>query len=503
MQNILRLIKILWVLARNDALFLLSDINMAPPALGLFRMLAKKDKTTPKGVRLANAFVSLGPTFIKLGQMLSTRADLVGEDVAEQLAFLRDKLSPFPFEQAKEIIENELHDKLENLFLSFDESPIAAASIAQVHFAKTNDNQEVAVKILRPNIEKEFSRDLNLFKWLAEIVERSFKTYRRLQPMEVVATLESWIKFETDLRFEAAAASELAENTKNDDGFRVPKIFWALTAQKVMTMERITGTPIADKDAINKAGFDSIDIANKVAVSFYRQVFRDGFFHGDMHPGNLFVDEKGNIVVVDFGIMGRLDMKNRAFLAQVFDGFLREDYMKVAKIHFDEGIVPRKYSVDSFAIACRSIAKPIVGKPLNEISIAKLLAHLFSVSETFEMVLQPQFLLLQKNMMMAEGIGRIHNPNANMWEVVKPLVENWANKNLKSFKAIRKRLRENMYLLAKIPEIIANTDELTKRILSNGAINKPYKTSILSKNSELIIIIILSAILILTLNLSH
>ena len=456
--NFMRLLRVMFILARSDALYVLESLGIFKISRLMFIVARKSNE--PKGRRLAAALIKLGPTYIKLGQALSTRADLVGEEVAAELAMLRDKLPPFSFAEAQQAIEAEFGKKLEEIYTNFVEQPVAAASIAQVHKAQTIDGRVVAVKILRPGIKQRFADDMELFYWIAGIINRNVPALRRLKPLEVVEIVQEWIRQETDLRFEAAAASELRDNMKHDSDFIVPDIDWQRTGCNVLTMEWVSGIPITDCAALKAAGLDLKEVANRAAVNFYRQVFRDGFFHGDMHPGNLFVDEQGRIIAVDFGIMGRLDVRNRAFLARIFDCFLREDYLTAAKIHFEEGIISDKYSVESFALACRSIAKPIVGRPLKEISLSKLLAQLFKVSRDFEMVLQPQLLLLQKNMMMAEGIGQTLNPDVNMWEVVKPLVKEWAATNLSRRAIIRRVLKDAFETARKIPRIIDESEKL-------------------------------------------
>ncbi len=463
-RNTFKLLRILITLARNDALQIVEQAGALGVAQGKMLRIFRKRTNQPEGRRLAVALIQLGPSYIKLGQALSTRADLIGEETARELSMLRDKLPPFPFLEVLKAVEEEFGRPLEQLFRNFIEAPVAAASIAQVHRAQTLEGREVAVKVLRPGIEKAFRRDIELFYWIAGLVERNVPSLQRLRPMEVVKTLEDWMKLEMDLRFEAAAASELKECSIADEWVHVPEVDWARTGNRVLTMEWVDGVAISDTAALITAGHNLNAVAERVAVMFYRQVFRDGFFHGDMHPGNLFVDAKGRIALVDFGITGRMDMKNRAFLARVLDAFLREDYYTAAKIHFDEGIVPHKYQVENFALACRSIAKPIVGKPLKEISLARLLAQLFKVSRDFEMVLQPQLLLLQKNMMMMEGIGISLNPNANMWEIVSPMVKDWARKNVTRRGYLKRRLNDTLESMHSIPQIIKSSENLLRQM---------------------------------------
>ena len=429
-KNILHLIGIARNLARNDALFPVEMLNSTPLTL-VAKIARRRRKNLSEGQRLAKAFEELGPTFIKLGQVLSTRSDLIGDSNAADLFKLRDSLPAFSTKLAKELIEKELGQKLEDIFIEFDDVPVAAASIAQVHFAKLHTGEEVAVKILRPNIEKKFAKDLKLFLWIAKIVEKRNPDYaKRLRPVEVVKTLEEAIKFELDLTMEAAAASELRENFIGYHGFYVPKIYWKFVSKKVMVLERVGGYKIDQRDELAKAGFAPDKILEKAAQSLFKQVFDDGFFHADLHPGNVFVNNRGEIVPIDFGIMGRIDVQSRIYMAEILAGFLTRDYRRVAKAHFDAGYVPKHKSLENFALACRSVGEPVMDLPINEISVARLLAQMFKVAEDFEMIAQPHLLLLQKTMMMAEGVGRSLNPNVNMWKLAEPLVISWAERNM-------------------------------------------------------------------------
>jgi ubiquinone biosynthesis protein len=431
-RNLVRLIRIASTLAAHDALFLLDPVPAAAPGLRMLRLLRKPhpdSKSLRPGQRLAKALEDLGPSFIKLGQALSTRADLLGEQVTADLSALQDRLPPFPGKEARDIIEAEFQRPIADLFAAFDDDAIAAASIAQVHFATTLEGEAVAVKVLRPDIEKAFARDLDLFLWLADLVERTQPGLRRLKPVEVVRTFADTVRFEMDLRFEAAAASELAENFAGDPTFRVPRVDWARTSRRVLTLERVGGIRVDDRDRLVAAGHDIVAILQNAASAFFNQVFRDGFFHADMHPGNLFIDAKGAIVVIDFGIMGRVNRRTRYFLADMLLGFLSGDYQRVAEVHFAAGYVPPRQSIDAFTQAARSIGEPIMGRPLHEISVARLLAQLFQITEQFEMETQPQLLLLQKTMVLAEGMGRRLDPTTNIWALARPLIEEWMRAN--------------------------------------------------------------------------
>ncbi len=461
-RNLVRLAAIGLTLARHDALFPIERLAGAVPLFGAARLLRRRDADAAvrPGLRLAAAFSELGPSFIKLGQALSTRADLLGDEITADLAMLQDRLPPFPGQQARASIEAEFERPLSDLFASFEETPVAAASIAQVHFAVTTEGREVAVKILRPGIALAFARDLDLFRWLARLVERTQPALRRLKPVEVVETLAETIRFEMDLRLEAAAASELAENFAGDPGFRVPRVDWLRTGRTVLTTERVHGIRVDDREALIAAGHSIPDLLSNAAAAFFKQVFRDGFFHADQHPGNLFVDADGALAVVDFGIMGRLDRETRYYLADMLVGFLSGDYRRVAEVHFEAGYVPRRRSLDAFTQACRSIGEPILGRPLHEISIARLLAQLFQVTEQFEMETQPQLLLLQKTMMLVEGIGRRLDPTANIWALARPLVETWVRENRGPEAHLRQRIDALIAAIDEVPRLLASLDRL-------------------------------------------
>jgi ubiquinone biosynthesis protein len=402
----------------------------------------------------------LGPSFIKLGQLLSTRADLFGEQITLDLSSLQDRLPPFPGREARALIEAEFGCPLDTLFASFAETAAAAASIAQVHFARTTDGRDVAVKVLRPGIVDAFFRDLDLFLWLARLGQRLRPALRRLKLVEVVHTLAEVVRFEMDLRLEAAAAAELGENFAGDPNFRVPRVDWCRTGRTVMTLEQISGIRIDDRAAILAAGHRIEDVLGKAAAAFFNQVFRDGFFHADLHPGNMFVDADGAIIVVDFGIMGRLDRETRFYLADMLLGFLSGDYRRVAEVHFAAGYVPPRRSVDAFTQACRSIGEPILGRPLQEISIARLLAQLFEVTEQFEMETQPQLLLLQKTMVVVEGVGRRLDPEINIWTLARPLIEGWMRDNRGPEARVRHGLETLADLVERVPRLVRSLETL-------------------------------------------
>jgi ubiquinone biosynthesis protein len=460
------------ILARHDALFPLDAVLAARPFLRLARRYVRRrgPPLLRPGQRLAAAFNELGPSFIKLGQLLSTRADLLGEELTVDLASLQDRLPPFPGSDARALIEAEFGRPLGALFASFDEAAVAAASIAQVHFARATDGREVAVKVLRPRIAEAFARDLDLFLWLAGLSEWLQPALRRLKPVEVVQMLAEVVRFEMDLRLEAAAAAELAENFAGDPSFRVPRVDWIRTGRSVLTLERVTGIRIDDRAALLAAGHRIEELLSKASNAFFNQVFRDGFFHADLHPGNMFVDADGAIVVVDFGIMGRLDRATRFYLADMLLGFLTGDYRRVAEVHFAAGYVPQRRSVDAFTQACRSIGEPILGKPLQEISIARLLAQLFEITEQFEMETQPQLLLLQKTMVVVEGVGRQLDPEINIWGLARPLIEGWMRDNRGPEAKLRLGLETLADLAERVPQLVRNLETLVTDWSRDGVV---------------------------------
>ena len=466
--NLFRLLLIARVLASRDALFPLEQLGVAPGVMTLVRLISRRHAPGRPGERLAAACEALGPTFIKLGQALSVRSDLVGEEVANDLSSLQDKLPPFPSDQAKAIIEEELGRTIEELYDRFDSEPIAAASIAQVHFATTTEGEEVAVKVLRPDVEEIFARDLGLMYWVARLVERARPDLRRLRPVEVVRTFEDTVRLEMDLGMEAAAAAELAENFADDHDLHVPKVNWQRTGRKVLTIERINGIPIDEVESLVEAGLDPRDIIEKSARVFFYQVFRDGFFHADMHPGNMFIGRDGALMPVDFGIMGRLDRKTRNYLADMLLAFLQRDYRRVADVHFQAGYVPAHMSRDGFTQACRSIGEPILGLPLEQISLARLLARLFQVTEQFEMETQPQLLLLQKTMLVAEGVSRKLDTEVNMWLLAQPLIEEWMWANRGPQARVRDATETTLRQLERLPLLLDRIDLAGKMIEEGG-----------------------------------
>ncbi|MDP2619341.1 MAG: 2-polyprenylphenol 6-hydroxylase [Hyphomicrobiales bacterium] len=428
------------VLARHGALDLALPDELPGPAragIRLFRALfarrAGKEGKAAEGERLTAALTTLGPSYIKLGQFLATRPDIVGQDRARALSQLQDRMEPFSREEAQEALEAAFGDRARTLFGTLGE-PVAAASIAQVHKARIEDDKskrrEVAVKILRPAIERRFARDLEAFYFVARLADRYHPPSRRLRPVEVVDTLAQTVALEMDLRMEAAAIAEVAENSEGDEGYRVPKIDWERSARRVLTVEWIDGIQLSDIDGLKKAGHDLKRLARLLIQTFLRQAMRDGFFHADMHPGNLFVDADGNLVAVDFGITGRIGPKEQHFLAEILWGFIQRDYKRIAEVHVEAGYVPRKHRMETFAQALRAIGEPLMGRTAEQISMARVLTQLFQVTEMFDMATRPELLLLQKTMVVVEGVARTLDPELDMWTTAEPVVREWIETNL-------------------------------------------------------------------------
>lgn len=480
-----RLMSVALTLARHDVLFLLEQLGIAPTIVFLARIIpvgrVRGIRKMRPGQRLARALHDLGPTAIKLGQALSTRPDVMGDEIAEDLTELQDRLPPFSGQQARKIIEEDLGGPLENFFSEFDDAAVAAASIAQVHFAKTISGEEVAVKVLRPNIRRAFKEDFRLMNTLARLVERARPDLARLKISESVTELENTVRFEMDLRFEAAAADEMRENFKDDDYFYIPEVKWPYCAKRVMVLERIHGLNVDEPQKLIAAGHDPSKILEHASNAFFNMVFRDGFFHADLHPGNMFVMADGRLAAVDFGITGRLDHTTQRHLGELLLAFITRDYKRVAEVHFEAGWVPMNQSVELFTQAARSIAEPIMGLAQSEISMARLLAQLFEVTEYFSMETQPQLIQLQKTMLIAEGVGRNLNPNVNMWFLAEPFIEKWMRQNLGPQARVKAVAYETRETLLRLPRIIANIEEALEDVSQNGVklnMSKPESKSL-------------------------
>ncbi|MBX2805244.1 MAG: 2-polyprenylphenol 6-hydroxylase [Hyphomicrobiales bacterium] len=462
--NLFRLARAGVMLAWHGVHFLPDGPETPAPARLLRRLLSPLKARKSQPDRLSNALVALGPSYIKLGQFLATRRDTIGAELANDLAQLQDQLPPFPMEEAKKAIREALGKNADDIFIHLSE-PIAAASIAQVHRARIRDTdgteRDVAVKILRPNIEKRFRRDLESFYFAARLIEFVHKPSRRLRPIAVVDTLAEWTRLEMDLRLEAAAMSEMSENTERagDPAFRIPKVDWEHTSARVMTVEWVDAIPIANLTAIERAGIDREALGNHVIRSFLRHAMRDGFFHADMHQGNLFVDPDGTLVPVDFGIMGRLGPKEKRFLAEILYGFIMRDYLRSARMHLEAGYVPPHYSVEAFAQALRSIGEPIKDRTADDISMAKLLSQLFEITELFDMKTRPELLLLQKTMVAVEGVARMLDPKLNMWTAAEPVVKSWMEEQI----GPRARLNEAVDGLTALASLVKDAPKLAEQ----------------------------------------
>ena len=412
---------------------------------------------------ISRALTALGPAYIKFGQIMSTRPDVVGDDLAAELKILQDDLPPFPTETAKKTVAHELGRDVDSLFSSFSE-PVAAASLAQVHQATSRETgQTVAVKILRPGIERAFLRDVDAFYLAASIIEALAPSSRRLRPRDVIEHFESVVQGELDLRMEAAAAAEFRANIEQDPGFTVPEVIWPLSARRVMTLDWADGVRFGDVEALRNSGADLSELARRTIQVFLKVALRDGFFHADMHQGNLKLNAAGEIVAVDFGIMGRIDAYTRRVYAEILIGFLRKDYKRVAEVHFEAGYVPRDRDVDAFAQALRSVGEPIFGQDARQISMARLLAHLFDVTERFGMETRTELILLQRTMVVVEGVARSLDPAINMWEAAKPVVEAYIRDNLGP-RAVLNDLTQTVRVLSRLgPRLPAMAEDLLIR----------------------------------------
>ena len=438
------------------------------------------------GLRLSRALVKLGPAYIKLGQMLATRPDIVGPSVATALEHLQDRLPPFPESQARAVIAQSLGQPVASLFTELGPA-VAAASIAQVHRGRTAEGADIAVKVLRPTIEVRFARDLAALELFARAAESVSAEARRLRFIAIKQTLAASVALELDLRMEAAAASELYERTRGDTDFRVPHVDWSRTAARVLTTEWIDGTPIRDPVALVAAGQDPKKIALVVVRSFLTQALRDGFFHADMHPGNLFVDASGRLVAVDFGIMGRLEPPLRRFMAGTLAGFLSRDYQKIAQLHYDLAFVPPQHPIETFAQALRAVGEPIFGKSARDISIAQLLGQLFETTRRFDMQAQPELVLLQKTMVVVEGVARGLDPDFDIWTAARPVAERWVTDNLGP-EARLARAAEGFSALGKLaddlPQLVKNAEDLSRMVAEGGVRLHPDTALLIAAEQE-------------------
>ncbi|MCE1236166.1 MAG: 2-polyprenylphenol 6-hydroxylase [Hyphomicrobiales bacterium] len=435
--SLIRLARAGWVLAREGVVTAMAPPD--PPAIGRLALWAaglverREAGGVSRGLRASRALNRLGPSYVKLGQFLATRPDVVGRAMADDLEALQDRVEPFSSDVARAIVAKSLGKPLDEVFLAFGDA-VAAASIAQVHKARvrtrSGEEKDVAVKVLRPDVEIRFRRDLDAFYLAAKLIEAFVPFTRRLRPIAVVDTLARSVRLEMDLRLEAAALSEMAENTAGDPDFRVPSVDWERTQRTVLTLEWIDGIKLNEPERLAASGHDPIRLARVVMQSFLRHAMRDGFFHADMHQGNLFVDAKGDLVAVDFGITGRLNPAERRFLAEILYGFITRDYMRTARVHFEAGYVPASHELEVFAQALRAVGEPLRDRPPREISMAGLLGQLFEYTDVFDMKTQPRLILLQKTMVVVEGVGRVLDPDLDIWAVSEPVVREWVAANL-------------------------------------------------------------------------
>lgn len=460
--NILRLIRTGATFARTGALGEVLKVMDAPPLVHVAaRMISypavllgkRGDKNLPP---ITRALTALGPAYVKFGQIMSTRPDVVGKEMAEQLTYLQDKLDPFPKAQAIKTIEKELGVKVDEVFSTFSD-PIAAASIAQVHRATlASDGHDVAVKVLRPGIERAFRRDLDSFHFIAHTIELLAPATRRLRPTDVVKHFEGVVQGELDLRLECSSASEFAENTTGDEGFVVPEIRWSLSSRRVMTLDWADGLAANELDKIRASGLDMERLGNRVLELFLSHALRDGLFHGDMHQGNLKFAANGDIIAIDFGIMGRIDEYTRRVYAEILYGFIKRDYARVARVHFEAGYVPADQDQEEFARAIRAVGEPIFGMDATRISMARLLAYLFEVTERFGMQTRTELIHLQRTMVIVEGVARSLNPHINIWDVAHPIVERYIADSIGP-KAVMSDLIETLKVLSRfgprLPEL--------------------------------------------------
>jgi ubiquinone biosynthesis protein len=436
------------------------DANTPPPVKRLAKLARWFSLTGKDGEPdYATAFKAIGPAAIKLGQSLATRPDIVGEDAANNLLTLQDRLPPVPFAAIRAEIEASFGRPLEDLFESIDPDPVGAASIAQVHKAVTTDGRTVAVKVLRPGIRRRFAKDIATYEWAAAHLEALGGEATRLRPRLTIENFKRWTNRELDLRREAASASELAEGMKGFEGYAIPAIDWDRTNGRVLTLDWIDGIKISDVEALKAAGHDLPLLARRLVLAFLTQAISAGFFHADMHQGNLFVRPDGSIAAIDFGIMGRIDRRARQWLAEILYGLTTGNYRRVAEIHFEAQYVPSHHSVEEFATALRAVGEPTRGKPVSELSVGQMLDSLFAITREFDMQTQPHLLLLQKTMVMVEGVATQLDPHINMWDTASPFVKAWIRDELGPEAALADRLREDAKTLFRLPDLVRRLEE--------------------------------------------
>ena len=457
--HIWRLLKWGRSLARHGALRGIENDPNTPPQVKRLARVARLGTLQPREPNYAEAFTDIGPAAIKLGQSLATRPDLVGEEAAHNLLSLQDSLPPVAFAAIEAEIARSFDAPVSTLFAEVDPVPVGSASIAQVHRAVTTDGQPVAIKVLRPGIRERFARDIATYEWAAAHLEAMGGEAARLRPRLTIANFKRWTNRELDLRREAASASELAEAMKGFEGYCIPSIDWDRTNGRVMTIEWIDGIKISDREALIAAGHDLPALARRLVLAFLTQAISAGFFHADMHQGNLFVRGDGTIVAIDFGIMGRIDRRARQWLAEILYGLITGNYRRVAEIHFEAQYVPSYHSVDEFATALRAVGEPMRGKPVSELSVGQMLDGLFAITRDFDMATQPHLLLLQKTMVMVEGLATSLDPSINMWDVSAPFVRAWIRDELGPEAALADRIRTDVETLLRVPDLVRRIED--------------------------------------------
>jgi ubiquinone biosynthesis protein len=452
--HIFRLLRWGRTLARHGALRGIERDPNTPPQVRRLCRIARFGTFQPRIPDYAGAFQAIGPAAIKLGQTLATRPDLVGEEAAHNLLSLQDSLPPVGFDAIRQEIEASFGRPWQELYAQIDPVPVGSASIAQVHKAVTPEGREVAVKVLRPGIREKFARDIQTYEWAAAHFEALGGEAQRLRPRLTIANFKRWTLRELDLRREAASASELTDVMKGYDRYFVPAVDWDRTNGKVLTIDWIDGTKISEVATLRAAGHDMPDLAQRLVLAFLTQAISHGYFHADMHQGNLFVQADGTIAAIDFGIMGRIDRRARVWLAEILYGLTTGNYLRVAEIHFEAQYVPSYHSVDEFATALRAVGEPMRGKPVSELSVGQMLDGLFAITRDFDMATQPHLLLLQKTMVMVEGLATSLNPAINMWDVSAPFVRTWIRDELGPEAAIAARMNEDADTLLRLPALI-------------------------------------------------
>ena len=460
MKKILRFIKIFRkILKVNFTVYI--KHNKYKFLLKLIRnlFLSYSDNSKNIGKQLKNILEELGPIFVKFGQLLSTRHDMLSPEIIEELSILQDKVKPFAFVEVKKIIESDLDESIENIFSNFKEEPVASASVAQVHYAELKDNRKVAVKVLRPNMKKQIDLDLNLLEFFASIAEFILKDGKRLKPREIVNEFRKHLYNELDLTIEAANCSQIRRNFLNTDIIKIPENYWEYCSQNVLVMERLEGMSISDIENLKNNNINLKKLAEDGVDIFFTQVFRDGIFHADMHPGNIKVSNDGKYIALDFGIVGSLDEVDKYYLARNFMAFFKRDYKDVAQAHVDSGWVPKNTNIIDFETSIRAVCEPIFDKPLKEISFGKLLLNLFRTARKYNVVIQPQLILLQKTLFNVEGMGRRLYPDLDLWKTAKPNLEKWVSKEVgfkKIFSEFKKELPDIVKDFPKLPRLFKN-----------------------------------------------